>query len=261
MSVKRAPTSKGGTDSTVLSEAAYFGPYLQSIRIERDIRLEQVAEETRITVSTLEALEAEDLSRLPPEVFTKGFLRAFAQAIGADPVEAVRRYESRCRLLQHSPDADPEPHTSRRDAYGRMAIALLLLVVLVAASLFMYRYWAGDTSETAGSALPASSDAPAAAQTPAVALKAEETTQNPLLPAPPKYVLTVTAKEDGWIKAAVDQGTPSEHTLKAGAQIKLEAQSSFNLLIGNASGLRLTLDGKPVQVTGKRGDVVNVHLP
>jgi hypothetical protein len=74
-------------------------------------------------------------------------------------------------------------------------------------------------------------------------------------------VLTISAQQDGWIKVSIDQGTPSEHTLKAGGQVKLEAQTSFNLLIGNAAGIRLNLDGKPVHVPGKRGEVVNLHLP
>ncbi|MBS1239181.1 MAG: hypothetical protein H6R38_499 [Deltaproteobacteria bacterium] len=86
-----------------------------------------------------------------------------------------------------------------------------------------------------------------------------EAVKRPQIPA--KYVLTVSAQEDSWIKVSIDQGTPSEHTLKAGGQIRLEGQNGFNLLIGNAGGIRLNLDGKPVQVPGKRGEVVNLHLP
>jgi hypothetical protein len=88
-----------------------------------------------------------------------------------------------------------------------------------------------------------------------------EAVKRPQIPAVPKYVLTVSAQEDSWIKVSIDQGTPSEHTLKAGGQIRLEGQNGFNLLIGNAGGIRLNLDGKPVQVPGKRGEVVNLHLP
>jgi cytoskeletal protein RodZ len=221
--------------------------------------LEQVAEETRIAVSVLEALEAEEMNRLPPEVFTKGFLRAFAQVIGADPIEAVKRYEARLLLLQRHTDAE-EPHPDRRELRGKMTAGLLLLAVLIASSLLGYRYWIGDPTEVAPVPQSASPD-PSVDQAPTAALPASEATKSLPVTPPPKYVLTVTAKEDAWIKVSVDQGTPSEHTLKSGAQIKLEAQTAFNLLIGNASGIRLNLDGKPVQVPGKRGEVVNLHLP
>jgi cytoskeleton protein RodZ len=260
MNVKRASPPMGGGDSTLFSKAAYFGPYLHAIRIERDIRLELVAEETRIAVSTLEAIEAEDFQRLPPDVFLRGFLRAYAKTVGADPDEAVRRYDVRLRLVQRSTDADQEPHHIRSELRGQMAAVLLLLAVLVAGSLFGYHYWAGDSRE--GSSIPqtAGSDAPAA-QAPVGVTPPLDAAKNTQVASAPKYVLTVSAKEDAWIKVSIDQGTPSEHTLKTGGQIQLEAQSGFNLLIGNAGGIRLSLDGKPVQVPGKRGEVVNLQLP
>jgi cytoskeletal protein RodZ len=261
MSIERASPPKSGAGGPLFSEAAYFGPYLQAIRIERDIRLEQVAEETRITVSTLEAIEAEDLDRLPPEVFTKGFLRSFAQAVGADPAEAVRRYEFRRRQLQRSSDLDQGSHAIRSELRGRVAIALLVLAVLVAASLFGYYYWGGASNEIALTAQTASSDLPAVQEPAVMRPPAAAEAKSSQVPPTPKYILTVSAKEDAWIKVSIDQGTPSEHTLKSGGQINLEAQAGFNLLIGNAGGIRLTLDGKPVQVPGKRGEVVNLHLP
>lgn len=261
MSVERASAPKSGAGFSLLSEADYFGPYLQAIRIEHDIRLEQVAEETRITVSMLEAIEAEDLNQLPPEVFTRGFLRSFAQAIGADPAEAVRRYEVRCRQLQRGTDVDQDSHAIRSGLRGRMTVALLLLTVLVAASLLGYHYWSGASPEVALTTQTAKSG-PAVAQEPVVMPPpAEAEAKSSQVPLPPKHVLTVSAKEDAWIKVSIDQGTPSEHTLKSGGQINLEAQAGFNLLIGNAGGIRLTLDGKPIQVPGKRGEVVNLHLP
>ena len=41
----------------------------------------------------------------------------------------------------------------------------------------------------------------------------------------------------------------------------MEASAGFNLLIGNAGGLELEFNGKPVQISGKAGEVVNIQLP
>ncbi|RPJ76354.1 MAG: DUF4115 domain-containing protein, partial [Desulfobacteraceae bacterium] len=73
--------------------------------------------------------------------------------------------------------------------------------------------------------------------------------------------LTVTALENTWVKVVTDQGTPGEHTLKAGQQLKLEARRHFNLLIGNAGAVKLTLNNQPVTVPGKKGEPINLHLP
>jgi hypothetical protein len=41
----------------------------------------------------------------------------------------------------------------------------------------------------------------------------------------------------------------------------MKATSLFNLLIGNAGGVELKLNGQPVEVFGKSGQVVNIQLP
>jgi cytoskeletal protein RodZ len=71
-------------------ESFSFGRYLQSMRLEKKITLENVSEETRIAVSNIQLIEKEDLEALPDEVFVKGFLRSYARAIGADGDEAVK---------------------------------------------------------------------------------------------------------------------------------------------------------------------------
>jgi hypothetical protein len=71
----------------------------------------------------------------------------------------------------------------------------------------------------------------------------------------------VSATENTWLKVVTDQGIPAEYNLKAGEHLKLEARSTFNLLIGNAGGVKLNLNNKPVNVPGKRGEVVNLQLP
>ena len=77
-----------------------FGRYLQAIRLGKKISLEKVSAETRIGLATLLMIEQENIDGLPAEVFVKGFLRSFADAVGADGDEAVRRYESRLNIVQ-----------------------------------------------------------------------------------------------------------------------------------------------------------------
>jgi len=50
----------------------------------------------------LEALESGDLGALPAPVFTKGFIRAYCQAVGVPPDEALQLYD-------RSPERRPEP--------------------------------------------------------------------------------------------------------------------------------------------------------
>jgi cytoskeleton protein RodZ len=239
-----------------------FGRYLQTVRLERGLRLEAVAEETRIAPSTLKAIEAEDFDRLPPDVFLKGFLRAFARAVGADEREAIALYLEHCRFQAVGRPAAAPPPAAVACSAGAWRLGLLLaaLAGLIALSALAYRYWSQEgTAEAPPQPSPAA--VPAAAPAAAPVQPPSEATKRPHMPAAPVYVLVISAQDESWVKVSIDQGTPSEYHLKAGGQLRLEAATGFNLLVGNAAGLKMTLDNRPIPVPGRRGEVVNLQLP
>lgn len=67
----------------------------QSLREEREARsisLEEIASATKIVPRYLEALESDRLDLMPGGFFVKGIIRAYAQAVGLDPEDVLRRY-------------------------------------------------------------------------------------------------------------------------------------------------------------------------
>ena len=94
------------------------------------------------------------------------------------------------------------------------------------------------------SAAPSRGDAPAetsSAAPPAAAARAET------------HLLQIVTVEETWLKVIVDNHKPKEYMLKVGDRLDFEAHTGFNLLIGNAGGIRLALDGAPVAVPGRSG--------
>jgi len=73
---------------------AGLGPYLSTLREERGLSLDEVARVTRVAPRFLEALEREDFTQLPASVFTKGYIRAYCQAVGVPVEEALARYRA-----------------------------------------------------------------------------------------------------------------------------------------------------------------------
>ena len=73
-----------------------FGERLRRARESRGISLRQVANVTRITVRALEAVERNDLSRLPGGIFTRAFVRAYAAEVGLDPELTLREFLAQC---------------------------------------------------------------------------------------------------------------------------------------------------------------------
>lgn len=100
-----------------------FGHYLMRERELRGFSLQQISDQTRIGVGNLKALEADDRSRLPARVFVLGYIRAYAQAIGLSPDEAVLRFEE-----QSQKEGPPAAEAVRQRSKKGLIVALVFLV-------------------------------------------------------------------------------------------------------------------------------------
>lgn len=78
-----------------------IGSFLRREREQKGITLKTISEQTKVSVSLLEGLEADDLSRWPGGIFRRAFVRGYATAVGLDPDDVVRRFEQ-----QHRPPAE-----------------------------------------------------------------------------------------------------------------------------------------------------------
>lgn len=71
---------------------------LRRHRERNRIPLDDIAAETRIKRELLEAFERGDLAAWPRGVYARAWVRAYASAIGVDPIDAVDEF---CRLFPH----------------------------------------------------------------------------------------------------------------------------------------------------------------
>ena len=58
-----------------------IGSRLRAAREAKGLSLSQLADQTRVRISALEAIEAGDFERLPEPIYVQSYLRAFAQAV------------------------------------------------------------------------------------------------------------------------------------------------------------------------------------
>jgi cytoskeleton protein RodZ len=69
-----------------------FGARLRRRREEQQIALATIAEQTKIKVSLLEALERDDVSHWPSGIFRRAFIRAYAHSVGLNPDAIVAEF-------------------------------------------------------------------------------------------------------------------------------------------------------------------------
>lgn len=83
---------------------AGIGETLRSNRERRGITVEQVAQDTRISLRFIEALEDEQFDELPAPVYVRGFLRSYANYLKIDPQPLLDQLVGGNRLPAGSPD-------------------------------------------------------------------------------------------------------------------------------------------------------------
>lgn len=112
------------------------GIWLRRERELRNIDLVEVADRTRIPVQQLERLEEERFAELPGEVFVKGYLRAYARAVGLSGEEVLGRFANTLRSRDVLPAPIRVSHVPAERG-GRFGLAIALVVFAILATLAM----------------------------------------------------------------------------------------------------------------------------
>ncbi len=239
---------------------------MKVIRLEKGLSLSEVAQETRISVDNLLLIEAEDHANLPSQVFVKGFIRAYAKAIGADEHETIQLYFQSLHELEDSVQFEKDLKRSQGKFWLRLLLSMAALAGMMALTLFIYQKAThappNIAIEKPAIKEPQPKDNPAEETIP-VGKPIEE---SPVLKPAPELAssgltMKVIATKETWLKVISDGQEPQRFNLSPGNSLELKAEADFNLLIGDAGGLRLTVNGKPVEIIGKDGEAVNIRIP
>src|ERR687891_2863614 len=89
-----------------------FGTRMRRLREEKGVSLRQIADATKISIGALEALERNDIARLPGGIFSRAFVRSYAIEVGLDPEQTVRDFIER---FPHASVTAGSPHVPQED--------------------------------------------------------------------------------------------------------------------------------------------------
>jgi cytoskeletal protein RodZ len=231
-----------------------LGQYLHDARVAKDIDLRDAAQQTRISIQYLSALEREDFTKLPGEVFVRGFLKNYSRFLNLDESEVMKRYaEIRTPLtLAPSPAAPapvvehpvaPDERKVRKETslepfiWGSVIIVLLLV--------FLFTSLPGRS--------PKKNPQPDGPSAPAVMTM--ETGSSPAVK-PDKLYLEVVANEDSWVLVRTDDSPQKKAVLKRGESLIWSADERFLLSYARVGALKLLLNGEELTVNGTKETVV-----
>jgi hypothetical protein len=232
------------------------GDTLHDARLTRGETLEQASHFTHIQITYLRALEHDQASAFDPfpgMTYARYFLRDYAEHLGIDPRPLVRRFDREITVPMVLPAVSPL--RSSRARPGRWAIGgVAVLIALLAASAAWSKGYLREAVPVGSPAAAARSSSPHnAAFTPLIEPK----------PAPPAtraiVVVVRTADRPSWIQATVNGRVVHEKTVLPGITLRYVATRRFDLRLGDAGAVVLTVNGKRVP-TGGSGAVADLSF-
>jgi len=271
-----------------VDERETLGKYLRDQRESRKISLREVSKNTRVREYILKAIEENQTDLLPAATYVKGFLLAYAKYLRLDPNDILLRYE---RDLKGEPAVPPSPQPVKskqkapatppskpKQKFLWNTKQTWVVAGVIVASFVIFFFFSPYSSNPPMEPLPEKSVeeklrvAPAPPAPATTHLSEENRTveeKKSPVPSPPiaaatsaqekkSFSVTLKATEETWVSLQVDDQPEKEMIFKPRDGISVQTANRIRLKLGNAGGVDLILNGKPLGKFGKSGEVVTL---
>jgi cytoskeleton protein RodZ len=229
------------------------GNLLRCERLRRDLSLEQVTAQTKISLPFLEAMEANRFDRLPAGLLTRSFIRQFAHTLGLDDEKLLASFKE-----QFEEPVIPMPPPLPMKASTLPLIGWLVVTVVLGGGVSDWWQNARQSSPSQQTPNMSFTQVPErAGRQPALSAQPSRN----LSPGPIGVMRVVfSATEPVWISIESDGNHVYTGTLAGREDKEWEASGKMVARIGNAGGLEVSLNGKPMGSLGRHGQVRLLEL-
>jgi len=263
------------------------GAMLRETREARGISLEEASRSTHIHVNVLRKIEADDFSSLGM-VYTKGFLKIYAEFLGLDKNDIVERFtgavpaSQRTRIAQKVIIPGTTPAPVGKNIFSavfqgvaawirKIDVKIVVIVVLCVFVLWGFKALfqaigrhKSSKPAAAQAGLPGKTHTVTAAEkksvvepkkkmAPVAVSKAEVSVPAPVVE---KVVLVVRARAKTWLQVKVDGRAVFQNVLARGAAESWTATKKIEMMIGNAGAVELELNGRILERIGRPGQTL-----
>ena len=246
-----------------------MGAYLRAARRKRRVGIERAAEETRIRADFLMRMESDEFDFLAP-AYVRGFLKTYARFLRVDPDPLLEEFDRRFGARVDTAQMIALEKHGRRTRLERpklssnwtVAAVFAGFVLLVLAVIGLVSE--PDDNEPAGNVAtqedetptPEPSDTPTASPSPTPT----PTDIEDIIAAADTIELEIVATSGRcWTTVSADGEEVFTGTLEIGQSETFTAEEKMDVVLGNAGGVELTVNGQDIGSPG--GTVVNFSLP
>jgi cytoskeleton protein RodZ len=246
-----------------------IGGELRRARQARQLSLDDIARQTKISATILRHLENNAFDRVPRGIFTRGFLRTYAAEIGLDGDALVAQYRADHESVAARIDAahvtaggdslalelavDEAPDVEELSAGSAHARALEFGIIVII--VLGYFAWLRPSR-------PVQPVIAAAAAAPVTLRAAAPDTPSPVATTGHADGLTLELAPQGpcWIEATADDRRVVSRLMNAGEHETIGAHSGVTLRVGDPAVFAYSINGVAGRALGPGGHAVTVQL-
>lgn len=241
-----------------------IGETLAEQRREAGLTITQVSSQTRIRETVIRAIERDDFSLCGGNFYARGHIKGIARVVGLDPEPLIREYDDEhggapgaTPAAQALEPAIPVRFRERRSPNWSLAMAIALVLVV---AYGVVRVMGGTGSGERHSVVPAARAPATAGQQPSPSPTPSASHSDSVALAPPTDVtLQIKAKLTTWINVRDNKGNQLfSGLLRSGDTKEWTESKRIRLVVGNAGGVTLTVNGKSLGSPGEDGQVLRL---
>jgi cytoskeletal protein RodZ len=242
-----------------------FGGKLRQARERRGISLRQIASSTKIAAAALDALEKNDISKLPGGIFSRAFVRSYAVEVGLDPDDTVKEFLERFdqerppsaeAMAAAIPEEEKQFEQRQRQAVKALAFGGALLVLIV----ILYFVLRGRSAPPPAPAPPPATAQPAPAPVETAPPPADAGGPTGSAPIAGQLKLEVHPVSECWVSVTVDGRKLFARIMRGGERESYQVQREAIVEVGDAGAFAFSVNGRPGKSLGDKGQVKTLKL-
>jgi len=241
-----------------------IGLVLKTSREEKGINLEEVSNALCLRKSLIEAIESGRRDVLPHEVYVRSYIKEYANFLNVTelilPELIEKKDEIEPETIIETPIREQSERRFPKISFSHLPRKAFIYpaIVIVLAGFYLIDRMNRNSIPIPTPKIEATAGF---SSQPQASTDNAGTSENQTTPAINEgKKLMITCKERTWVSVVIDDTEKKEFMLNAQEMIILNAKDRFDLLIGNAGGVSLILNGKDTEFSGKSGEVKRIKL-
>ena len=232
----------------------HIGRILNQARENQGLSLQDVSNVLFLRKSLVTAIENGNWTALPHDVYVKGYVQQYAAFLRVQEEVAPLLIEQ--KEAEEPVPSEPEPVAELKEIAGtplwasmRRFVGWPAVYASMAALVIVFLVF--QNTQKPGAVMP---------QIGTVAKSVYDSAAKSY-PSSDMKKLVIACQERTWVRIVIDDTEKKEFMLNPEEVVMFTAKNDFDLLIGNAGGVTLLMNGQDTGFSGKSGEVKRVKLP